>query len=223
MPELSGSEFFGHERGAFTGAMTARDGAFALADKGTLFLDEVGELPCRVQAQLLRAVQEHTFKRVGSNAWQTTDSASSPPPTATWRGVQQGSFRPISTTASRGGSSPCRRWGAPRGHPAAGAAFPAPIAPRRNDVAIDSPCASSCTARLSGQCARAAAIGARICIAMPVAARSPSAIFPMKNARAKGVEGLARRSIRSAVRLALLPGPAEGNRPGAAEIATEWR
>ena len=47
VPELSGSEFFGHERGAFTGAVQARDGAFALADKGTLFLDEVGELPFR--------------------------------------------------------------------------------------------------------------------------------------------------------------------------------
>jgi transcriptional regulator with GAF, ATPase, and Fis domain len=73
LPELSGSEFFGHERGAFTGAVQARDGAFALADKGTLFLDEVGELPLPVQAQLLRAVQEHTYKRVGGNAWQTAD------------------------------------------------------------------------------------------------------------------------------------------------------
>jgi transcriptional regulator with GAF, ATPase, and Fis domain len=73
MPELSGSEFFGHERGAFTGAMTARDGAFALADGGTLFLDEVGELPPTLQTQLLRVIQEHTYKRVGSNTWQHTD------------------------------------------------------------------------------------------------------------------------------------------------------
>jgi len=71
-PELSGSEFFGHDRGAFTGAMTARDGAFALADNGTLFLDEVGELTPTLQAQLLRAVQEHKYKRIGSNIWQTT-------------------------------------------------------------------------------------------------------------------------------------------------------
>ena len=56
--ELSGSEFFGHERGAFTGAVNSREGAFALADGGTLFLDEVGELPMGLQAQLLRAVQE---------------------------------------------------------------------------------------------------------------------------------------------------------------------
>jgi transcriptional regulator with GAF, ATPase, and Fis domain len=70
--DLAGSEFFGHERGAFTSAVTAREGAFALADKGTLFLDEVGELPTRLQAELLRVVQENTFKRVGSNRWQTT-------------------------------------------------------------------------------------------------------------------------------------------------------
>jgi transcriptional regulator with GAF, ATPase, and Fis domain len=69
-PELSGSEFFGHERGAFTGAIGMREGAFAEADGGTLFLDEVGELPPALQAQLLRVVQEGTYKRVGSNVWQ---------------------------------------------------------------------------------------------------------------------------------------------------------
>lgn len=69
VPELAGSEFFGHERGAFTGAAVARDGSFALADGGTLFLDEVGELPLPMQAQLLRVVQERTYKRVGSNDW----------------------------------------------------------------------------------------------------------------------------------------------------------
>jgi transcriptional regulator with GAF, ATPase, and Fis domain len=73
VPELSGSEFFGHERGAFTGAVAARDGAFALADRGTLFLDEVGELPLTLQAQLLRVIQEGTYKRVGSNTWQRTN------------------------------------------------------------------------------------------------------------------------------------------------------
>jgi transcriptional regulator with GAF, ATPase, and Fis domain len=72
VPTLSGSEFFGHERGAFTGADSARDGAFALADGGTLFLDEVGELPLALQAELLRVVQEGTYKRVGSNVWRTT-------------------------------------------------------------------------------------------------------------------------------------------------------
>ncbi|SDK75999.1 sigma-54-dependent transcriptional regulator [Microbulbifer yueqingensis] len=72
VPELSGSEFFGHERGAFTGAVRARDGAFAEADGGTLFLDEVGELPLRLQAELLRVIQEGTYKRVGSNQWLHT-------------------------------------------------------------------------------------------------------------------------------------------------------
>lgn len=70
VPSLSGSEFFGHEKGAFTGAAGARDGAFQLADGGTLFLDEVGELPVNLQAELLRVIQEGTFKRVGSNTWR---------------------------------------------------------------------------------------------------------------------------------------------------------
>lgn len=72
-PELSGSEFFGHERGAFTNAISSREGAFALADGGTLFLDEVGELPLRLQSELLRVIQERTFKKIGSNTWRHTD------------------------------------------------------------------------------------------------------------------------------------------------------
>jgi transcriptional regulator with GAF, ATPase, and Fis domain len=73
VPDLSGSEFFGHERGSYTGAVAARDGAFALAHQGTLFLDEVGELPLVLQVQLLRVLQEHTYKRLGSNTWRQTD------------------------------------------------------------------------------------------------------------------------------------------------------
>jgi transcriptional regulator with GAF, ATPase, and Fis domain len=72
VPTLSGSEFFGHEKGAFTGAHSARDGAFAAANAGTLFLDEVGELPIQLQAELLRVIQEGTYKRVGSNDWRHT-------------------------------------------------------------------------------------------------------------------------------------------------------
>lgn len=72
VPELAGSEFFGHERGAFTGAVNSREGAFALADGGTLFLDEVGELPLALQAELLRVVQEGSYKRLGSNVWRHT-------------------------------------------------------------------------------------------------------------------------------------------------------
>jgi DNA-binding NtrC family response regulator len=59
------SELFGHERGAFTGATTARKGRFELADGGTLFLDEIGEFPSAVQVKLLRVLQEREFERVG--------------------------------------------------------------------------------------------------------------------------------------------------------------
>jgi len=93
-PELSGSEFFGHERGAFTGAVGAREGAFALAHKGTLFLDEVGELPPELQARLLRAVQERQYKRVGSNTWQRSDlRLVSATHRDLERGIADGSFR----------------------------------------------------------------------------------------------------------------------------------
>ncbi len=70
--ELSGSELFGHVRGAFTGAVSERLGAFAMADCGTLFLDEIGELSLPLQAELLRVVQEGTFKAVGANVWKRT-------------------------------------------------------------------------------------------------------------------------------------------------------
>lgn len=73
VPELSGSELFGHERGSYTSAVQSREGAFALANGGTLFLDEVGELPPILQAELLRVLQEGTYKKVGSNTWQKTN------------------------------------------------------------------------------------------------------------------------------------------------------
>jgi DNA-binding NtrC family response regulator len=63
--ELIESELFGHERGAFTGAVAARKGKFELADRGTLFLDEVGDMPAAMQAKVLRVLQEGEFERVG--------------------------------------------------------------------------------------------------------------------------------------------------------------
>lgn len=67
------SEFFGHEKGAFTGASDKREGRFALADGGSIFLDEVGELPLDMQVKLLRVLQEGEFEPVGSSKTQKVD------------------------------------------------------------------------------------------------------------------------------------------------------
>jgi formate hydrogenlyase transcriptional activator len=67
------SELFGHEKGAFTGAISQKTGRFELADKGTLFLDEVGDIPLELQAKLLRVLQEQEFERLGSNRTHKVD------------------------------------------------------------------------------------------------------------------------------------------------------
>src|SRR5215471_1982623 len=67
------SELFGHEKGAFTGALTRKLGRFELADKGTLFLDEIGDMPLELQAKLLRVLQEKEFERLGSTQTQRVD------------------------------------------------------------------------------------------------------------------------------------------------------
>src|SRR4029079_14103669 len=72
-PTLIESELFGHERGAFTGAVSMRQGRFELAHRGTIFLDEIGDLAADIQAKLLRVLQEGEFERVGSSQTRKVD------------------------------------------------------------------------------------------------------------------------------------------------------
>lgn len=67
------SEMFGHKKGAFTGATSDREGRFALADKGTIFLDEIGDLDLNLQVKLLRVLQEHTYEMLGDSHTRRTD------------------------------------------------------------------------------------------------------------------------------------------------------
>ena len=72
-PSLVESELFGHEKGAFTGAVATRQGRFELADGGTIFLDEIGDLPADIQVKFLRVLQEGEFERVGSSRTKSVD------------------------------------------------------------------------------------------------------------------------------------------------------
>jgi formate hydrogenlyase transcriptional activator len=88
------SELFGHERGAFTGALAKRVGRFELADEGTIFLDEIGELPLALQVKLLRVIQEGEFERLGSSTVQRVDLRVIAATNRNLRqAVEEGSFR----------------------------------------------------------------------------------------------------------------------------------
>src|SRR5690606_33428051 len=71
--ELLESELFGHEKGAFTGAVNSRAGRFEMAEGGTLFLDEIGDMPLHMQVKILRVLQEKSFERVGGNKTYNTN------------------------------------------------------------------------------------------------------------------------------------------------------
>jgi two-component system nitrogen regulation response regulator NtrX len=92
--ELIESELFGHEKGAFTGATTKRRGKFELADGGTIFLDEVGDMSLKTQAKVLRVLQEQTFERVGGTEILTVDVRVIAASNKALEGeIQKGSFR----------------------------------------------------------------------------------------------------------------------------------
>ncbi len=125
--ELIESELFGHEKGAFTGATAQRKGRFELADNGSIFLDEVGELTAQAQAKLLRILQQQSFERVGGS---TTLHVNARVIAATNRDLAgNGEGRPLprrpllpAQCLSDPGAAAAR---AALRHPAAGAAFPA--------------------------------------------------------------------------------------------------
>ena len=114
IPEgLLESELFGHERGAFTGAIRARPGRFELAREGTLFLDEIGDMPLAMQAKILRVLQERQFERVGGDARhrRRRPRHRRHPPGPRHPGRARAASAPISSTGCRACGSCCRRCG----------------------------------------------------------------------------------------------------------------
>jgi hypothetical protein len=109
-PDLLESTLFGHVKGAFTGAVYPKKGLFDLADKGSIFFDEMGNIALETQAKLLRAMQEREFMRLGGMEVIRVDVRLSPPPTSTCAGwwTTAGSAR-TSTTGCTSSASSCRR------------------------------------------------------------------------------------------------------------------
>ena len=159
--ELFESEFFGHVRGSFTGAVRDRVGRFRLANGGTLFLDEAGEIPLDLQAKLLRVLQEGKFERVGDDATQHVDVQGHrrDEPRAVEGGgrgaVQARSLLPARCVPDRA-ASPARP---PWGHPGSRRPLRAPVlrADARADAArADSRAGTGGRLRLAGKHPRAA-------------------------------------------------------------------